>query len=210
MIWVWSTQAASTGVVIKASQGTASYIGAPKWAICPAASGTTCKLGNLPVGQADELEASVQVQTQAFSGEEFALTAQVSASGALGYASTATDTVVTNTGAASPAANLPLPTTLPTIPGTGISPTNPAGLFPTVGASPTTGTGSLGLPPAQGRAALHATNDAAAVPLDAKLLGGQLAGLAVLAGAITIAIARLSLRKPKTSDEPNANQPPVG
>jgi hypothetical protein len=48
------------------------------------------------------------------------------------------------------------------------------------------------------------------VPLDARLIGGQLAGLAVLAGAVTIAIARLSLRAPKTSDDSNANaqQPP--
>jgi hypothetical protein len=45
------------------------------------------------------------------------------------------------------------------------------------------------------------------VPLDARLLGGQIAGLAVLAGAIAIAIARLSLRKQKVSD-PNAPNPP--
>jgi hypothetical protein len=208
-MWVWSTQAASTGVLVKVSAATAQNVGAPDWAVCPSISGATCKLGNLPVGQADELEATEQIQPQAAAGELVTLTAAVSATGAYSYASTAADAVVPNTGA-TPAATLPIPATLPTIPGTGISPSNPAGLFPTVGASPTTGTGSLGLPPAQGRAALHATNDAAAVPLDAKLLGGQLAGLAVLAGAITIAIARLSLRKPKTtSDEPNANRPPA-
>ena len=38
---------------------------------------------------------------------------------------------------------------------------------------------------------------AATVPLDSRLIGGQLAGLAVLAGAVIIAIARLSLRAPK-------------
>jgi len=38
---------------------------------------------------------------------------------------------------------------------------------------------------------------AATVPLDSRLIGGQLAGLAVLAGAVMIAIARLSLRAPK-------------
>ena len=34
------------------------------------------------------------------------------------------------------------------------------------------------------------------------------AGLAVLAGAVTIAIARLSLRKPKPQDESAAKHPP--
>jgi hypothetical protein len=42
---------------------------------------------------------------------------------------------------------------------------------------------------------LHATSVSATVPIDARLIGAQLAGLAVLAGAVTIAIARLSLRR---------------
>jgi hypothetical protein len=35
----------------------------------------------------------------------------------------------------------------------------------------------------------------AGLPLDVRLIGGQVIGLAVLAAAITIAVARLSLRK---------------
>jgi hypothetical protein len=54
---------------------------------------------------------------------------------------------------------------------------------------------------------LHATTAADTVPLDARLLGGQIAGLAVLAGAIAIAIARLSLRRQKAG-EPNAPNTP--
>jgi hypothetical protein len=210
VIWVWSTQAASTGVVIKASVAAAPYIGSPKFAVCPVVSGKTCKLGSLPTGQADELEATVQVQAEATVGEQVGLTAQATAPGALTYSSTATDEVALATAnSPAPTVTLPVPETLPTIPGTGISPTNPAGLFPTVGNSQTPGTGSLGLPPAKRRSALHAATDAAAVPIDAKLLGGQLAGLAVLAGAVTIAIARLSLRKPKTSGESSASQSPT-
>jgi hypothetical protein len=45
------------------------------------------------------------------------------------------------------------------------------------------------------------------VPLNARLLGGQIAGLAVLAAAIAIAIAKLSLRRQKAGD-PNAPNPP--
>jgi hypothetical protein len=208
-IWVWSTLAASTGVVVKAQVAAAPDVSAPKFTVCPSASGATCKLGNLPVGQADELEATVQVNAQAGLGEELELTAQVSAPGATQFSGTASDVVVLTPtpSSAGSTVTLPVPEVLPAIPGTGISPTNPSGLFPTVGASPTTGTGSLGLPPAQGRATLHAANTAAAVPLDAQLLGGQVVGLVVLAGAVTIAIARLSLRKPKINEDPGASRP---
>jgi hypothetical protein len=37
--------------------------------------------------------------------------------------------------------------------------------------------------------------DAATLPLDSRLIGWQLAGLVVLASAIAMAVARLSLRK---------------
>jgi hypothetical protein len=37
----------------------------------------------------------------------------------------------------------------------------------------------------------------ASFPLSTRLVGGQIIGLAVLAAAITIAVARLSLRKPR-------------
>jgi hypothetical protein len=206
VIWVWSTKAASTGVVVKAQVTPSADLGAPKFTVCPSIKGATCNLGNMPVGQADELEATVPVKSQAGLGDELQLTAQVSAAGATQFSSTATDVVVL-TPTSSSSLNLQVPGVLPTIPGTGISPTNPSGLFPTVGASPTTGTGSLGLPPAQARGTLRAANTAAAVPLDAQLLGGQVIGLVVLAGAVTIAIARLSLRKPKINEEPSANRP---
>jgi hypothetical protein len=54
---------------------------------------------------------------------------------------------------------------------------------------------------------VHAKTVASTVPLDAQLIGGQLAGLAVLAGAVTIAIARLSLRKPKSAGKDDASPP---
>jgi hypothetical protein len=167
-------------------------------------------VGSLPLGQADELQVTVQVHASAAPGDHVRLTAKASATGATSFARSATDLVqvAPTTSPTSPLVTLPAaPGTVPPISGTGISPTDPSGLFPTVGASPTTGTGSLGLPPAKSRAVLHAVNAAATVPLDARLLGGQLAGLAVLAGAVTIAIARLSLRKPKANDDAEAKPP---
>ena len=212
VIWVWSTKAESTGVSVRAHVAPALHIDAPKFTVCPVTSGTTCKVGNLQVGQADELQATVKVQAKAALGEQVQVSAKASASGALSFSDSATDVVVvtptTATDPGAPLVTLPPTATLPTISGTGISPTNPSDLVPTVHASPTPGTGSLGLPHAKPRAALHAADVAATVPVDARLIGGQLAGLAVLAGAVTIAIARLSLRTPKPDEGPDAKPPP--
>jgi hypothetical protein len=52
----------------------------------------------------------------------------------------------------------------------------------------------LSLPPAS-RHPVHASDVSSTVPIDARLIGAQLVGLAVLAGAVTIAVARLSLRR---------------
>jgi hypothetical protein len=222
VIWVWSLNATSKRVSVKARVVHAAYVGAPYFSVCPVAGGRTCKLGNLPVGQADELEVTVNVQAKAALGEQVQITAHAFAAKALPYSASAADEVMQTTtssptgplvtlpvpgGPPVPGA-LPAPGVLPAIPGTSISPTEPSGLFPTVGASPAPGTGSLGLPPAQPRAVLHTANVADAVPLDARLIGGQLVGLAALAGALTIAILRLSLRKPKENADSGARRSP--
>jgi hypothetical protein len=215
VFWLWSTKAASTGASVTAVVAPAQHVGAPEFTVCPAARGATCTVGNLPVGQADELEVAVKVNASAARGEHVRITAKASAAGATSFAASATDLVEVSptsspaTGPTSPTGppvgQVPAP--LPTLSGTGVSPTDPSGIFPTVGASPTTGTGSLGLPPARPRAVVHARTAAATVPLDARLLSGQLAGLAALAGAVTIAIARLSLRKPKATENAPAKPP---
>jgi hypothetical protein len=46
----------------------------------------------------------------------------------------------------------------------------------------------------------------ATLPLNTRLIGGQLAGLAVLATAIAIAIARLSLRAPRPREGGDASK----
>jgi hypothetical protein len=202
VIWVWTTKAASTGVSVQAQVASAHDIGSPKFTVCPSASGTTCKVGSIPVGQADELQSTVAVKSQATAGEHVRISAKATASGADSFTGSAADVVVassaTSTTAPDPSSvTLPAPATLPPLTGTGVSPSDPAGLFPTVGASPGASPGSLGLPTARPRPNVHAGDASAAVPLDSRLIGGQLAGLAVLAGAVTIAIARLSLRTPK-------------
>jgi len=82
--------------------------------------------------------------------------------------------------------------------GTG-SGANPSGLFPTINPSPTA-SGSGGSPPAASgaRHPYHATSVADVLPLNNGQMGGQVAGLAVLALGIIIAIVRVSVRKPRT------------
>jgi hypothetical protein len=206
VVWVWSTKAESTGVTLKASVVSASYVGRPSFKVCPVPDGTTCQVGNLPVGQSDELEATVRVGSKAALGEHVRISAKAAAKGAKDFSASASDLVVaapTGTSSA-PTVTLPPPDSLPAISGTSVSPTNPSGLFPTVSASPSSGTNPLGLPHAKTRPG--AADAAATVPLDARLIGGQLAGLAVLAGAVAIAIVRLSLRTAKPQDGPGSSQ----
>lgn len=194
----------------------AEYIGSPRFSVCPAADGKRCKLGDLPTGQADELQVGIKVQAKAALGEQVQLTAKASAKGAKSFAGSATDIVVASPAGSTtttpiPPATLP-PTNLPPISGTGSSSGNPSSLFPTVSPAPSSsssaGLGSLGLPQVKQKKTVHAADVAATVPLDPRLIGGQVAGLAVLAGAVVIAIARLSLRTPKPSDDKTGQRPP--
>ena len=213
-IWVWSAKAPSYGVNVKVHVAWAMYIHTPAFTVCTVASGGTCKMGNVPVGQADELQVSVQVGKKAALGEQVQLTATVSASGEKSFNGAATDLVVatpkTSTSpptSTPPGTTLP-PVTLPPLAGSGISASNPSNLFPTVGPAPTQSATPLGLPPVKPRKTVRVIDAAQTVPIDSRLIGGQLAGLAVLAGAVVIAIARLSLRTPQPSEAKDDRQPP--
>jgi len=164
--------------------------------VCPLVTGDACKLGKLTVGQMDELQVAVKVGPRAALGGLVQLTSKATGHDAKSFTGSASDKVVAAPKTSSPGSTVTLPTPgkLPAISGTGVSPTDPSGLFPTVTATPEPSSSTLGLPTVKPHDVAKATEDAATVPLDAKLIGGQLAGLAVLAGAVTIAIARLSLR----------------
>jgi hypothetical protein len=210
VVWVWSSHGASSSVTVAAKVATAKSIGAPKFTICPKASGATCALGTLPANQSDELQVVSAVEPAATSTEHVKLTATATGKDVLSGSATGSLAVKaqssSGTGAPGSGQGVGLPPgTFPPLAGLPV-PTggdgNPAGLFPTVapdsgGSSPT-----IGFPPARtqpGRAS-NAETASSIVPLDPRLIGGQLAGLAVLAGAIAIAIARLSLRRPRPLD----------
>jgi hypothetical protein len=214
VIWVWSANAESRGASVQVAIGAAAYLGDPDFSVCPVSHGDLCKVGNLPTGQADELTLGIPVRSRAALGERVKLTAEAKATGSRSFTGSASDTVVANPNPSTSLPSAPVtlpPTTLPPIAGTGVSPSNPASLFPTVAPtqSPSSGQTSLGLPTVKPkRIELRAADAAATVPLDPRLIGGQLAGLAVLAGGVAIAIARLSLRTPKAqSDKGNQNSP---
>jgi hypothetical protein len=203
IVWVWSTGGTSTDVSVLASVTAASYLGTPSYAICPLASGATCTIASLPVGQVYELLVSESVATTAPLAASVAFTAQASATGASPGSASATETVATTTSAAVSTSTTAVPplVSLPAIPGTGVSAVNPSQLFPTVTPSP--GTGNIRLP--GHRSAVHVATVSSAVPIDARLIGAQLVGLAVLIGAVTIAIVRMSLRRRLPAPAPPAD-----
>jgi hypothetical protein len=206
---VWSTKATSSGVKVHASVASFPYIGAAKFSVCPDPKASTCDVGVLATDQLDELQATVKVGSFATLGELVEISAKATGADALSFTGSARDKVV-EPSAKIPGSTVSIPPeqNLPSIPGTGVSAADPSGLFPTVSASPTPSLGSPSVRPAKRRTALHAAADTSAtVPVDDRLIGGQLAGLAVLAGAVAMAIARLSLRAPKPQEDANSKRP---
>jgi hypothetical protein len=207
-IWVWSTGAESTGATVTVSVGSAANVEAPRFSVCPQHNGDVCTVGDLPTNQADELVAGARVRDAASAGEQITLTATAKASKSTSFQADATVDVV----AASSTSPSPAPAVGDSLPGTSVpdtslpplpsgaftSPTDPSGLFPTV--SPSTSTTPPSSRTAKDPSHPDATTVSATLPLDSRLIGGQLAGLVVLASAIAIAIARLSLRTPKSPD----------
>jgi hypothetical protein len=77
---------------------------------------------------------------------------------------------------------------------------NPSNLFPTINPSPTA-SGTGGSPPGAAPGThdpYHPTTVADVLPLNNGQVGGQVAGLAVLALGIIVAVVRVSVRKPRT------------
>jgi hypothetical protein len=197
-IFVWSTGAESDAASVTVGINKVADVAAPGFTVCSQPSGDVCTVGDLLTSQSDELVAAAQVRTSASAGEKIILTATARASKATSFHATATiDVVASTSGSTSTSANAgdSLPGTSVSIPPDGAltSPVdnNPSGLFPTVSPESAAST--------RGKAGKNPTaNDVAIVsstlPLNSRLIGGQLAGLAVLAAAIAISIARLSLR----------------
>jgi hypothetical protein len=203
-ILVWSTQADSLAANVTVSVGSAADVAAPKFTVCPQPKNEVCTVGDLLTRQSEELVAAARVSDAASVGEKVTLTATVKASKATSFHAQATISVVApstptpSTSSTEPGDSLP-GASLPDLPDGGLtSPSNPSGLFPTV--SPASSPGGSGKT-RRGHNDPGATTTSAILPINTRLIGGQLIGLIVLASAIAIAIARLSLRTPRPHDD---------
>ena len=209
-IFVWSTVAEAEGATVSVSLGNAAHIQSPYFKVCSDAKGDVCTVGDLPTSQSDELVAAVRVRDAAPKGEKITLTATVKATKATSAEANATIDVTAASSSASGSSSTSTDSGVGDgIPGTyvpnlndgGIATTNgdgdPSGLFPTVTPSASASTST---PKGKRDPNVNATTVSSTLPLDSRLIGGQLAGLAVLASAIAIAVARLSLRTQRPND----------
>jgi hypothetical protein len=172
-------------------------VNTPVFTLCPDAHGTSCTLGSMPADQEFELVIRDHIVSAATPGHQVTLTISVGGGG-LSPAEAAITTFVgqRNSTTVPPSSTTTLPpSTINNFPTTTVTPGSLANLFPTV-----TPSGSAS-PGAADHASHHrhlaTLTSSSALPLDSRLIGGQLAGLAVLAAAITMAVARLSLRTPQ-------------
>jgi hypothetical protein len=201
---VWAWLAGSVNGTAKVSITAAPGKLAPSFTVCPTTGGSSCSVA-LTAGQAVQLRAALAVPKNA-AGTHLTLTATgtspqsassatasgsvlVTAAAPASSAGTAGSGVTPSGVGALPVTNLPagaLPSArLPLLP----SPvTDPSLSFPQVTPSPD---------PSPASTPVKVSEVSASFPLSTRLVGGQIIGLAVLAAAITIAVARLSLRKPR-------------
>jgi hypothetical protein len=197
-IWIWLTSGSgNVKVTLSAKPKSVS----PAFSVC-ATTGTTKCTTSLSAGAQVQLQAKVAAPNRPT--KRFILTATATSSQASNSA-TASATVdikpknpsptssptpnAGDGGTLPPAAGLPSGTT---IPGLGVQPSGDLGsAFPQVSPS-----AAASAPTDPRRAHGTQTVDlSAGLPLDVRLIGGQVIGLAVLAAAVTIAVARLSLRR---------------
>ena len=173
----------------------------PSFTVCSTPGGATCSTG-LTAGTAVQLRAAIAVPGNA-AGTHITLTATGTSAQAAASASAAGS--VTVTAASTPATTPSDPATDPVgvgaaLPG-GLPPgelssaglpqlpgavTDPSVAFPQVSPTPD---------PTPSPDPVHVSEVSASFPLSTRLVGGQIIGLAVLATAVTIAVARLSLRR---------------
>jgi hypothetical protein len=206
-IWVWPSGGQSKGITVTASAKVTAAI-TPRFSACRSASGATCTVGTLAADQADELLATVAVPKTAKTGQHATLTVTAKATGATAATPASASALISTTTTISPTAaaglggvGTTLPSGLPPLTPAGVASsaalpflpgptTDPGGLFPTVApaASASSAANARGVP---------VTVASDSFPLSTRLLGGQVLGLAVLAAALVIAIARLSLREPR-------------
>ena len=199
-VWVWlAGRAKGTAKIKIAARPTTP---APRFTVCAAPGRNTCSIGL--TSKPTQLRAVVAAPRKA-AGTHITLRATGTSPQAAGSASSSASVLVrakpapsaTPAGTASPAgvgASLPagnLPPGVSSRAGLPLLPSpvdDPSLAFPVVSPSPSASPSAAQVP-------IRVADVSASFPLDTRLVSGQVIGLAVLAAAVTIAVARLSLRK---------------
>ena len=216
-IWVWLSSGTNGAAKVTLSASPSSV--SPTFSVCVPSGRSSCKVGGLNAGQAAQLQAKLKAPGRSHHHVTLTATATSAEASNSALASATVDINRNSSGDPSSTQNAGdgntfsgmFPGTIPPgelpggfAPGLGIQPTGDLGsAFPQVSPSPS----------ASGTAANHghpakAVDVSAGLPLDVRLIGGQIVGLAVLAAAVTIAVARMSLRRqpqPPGEDGPGSS-----
>jgi hypothetical protein len=220
-IWVWLTSGSNGSVKIDVDA--APHKVNPSFTVCDQTGGSRCTVSGLKAG--DQVKTEVKLRAAKYlAGRNITLTVMATSKQA-GNSATASDKIqVIKPKKHHSSSPTPTPTYNPyagygSYPG-GSNPyssggvSNPYGnlgsalppVSPSPGVSPSTAAGQQ---QQQHQHQTEVTDLSAGLPLDVRLIGGQVIGLAILAAAITIAVARLSLRKQpaKHSDDSTGSTP---
>jgi hypothetical protein len=214
-IWVWLTSGnggtATIGVDASPSRVK------PTFSVCQPTGGAACSVSGLKAGHHVEAEAELKAAKD-LAGRDITLTVTATSHQASNKASATDKIKVESKSSHKKHSSSPSPTPTPNAgDGGNLSPgsysggtgsysgvSNPAGNlgsdFPQVSPSPNL---SPTTPRNHDQHQVQVTDLSAALPLDVRLIGGQVIGLAILAAAVTIAVARLSLRRqpPRHGDD---------
>jgi len=195
LIWVWAIGAEGSAVSVTADTVAIPGVGVPQFTICPAPGGSVCNLGDVPAGRAEELAANVSVASSVAPGNEVTLIATVRGTAAASDQAEVSAVVAAGAGTVGTGQISPdLPGSLVTLPGYAGSTGSVSDLFPTV--NPGTGAPARASSPGRRRSpGAEAATVSDILPLNGRLIGGQLAGLAVLVCALAAAVLRLSVRR---------------
>jgi hypothetical protein len=208
-IFVWVT--AGKGSTAKLALTSSPSDIAPTFSVCATTGGTGCSISGLKANQQVEVQAKLTAAKDRV-GKSITLNISGTSKQAINSATASDQIQVT-----SKSGSTPTPTPTPTDPGNNnpgnggtLPPANPGGVgnnsFPGVNQPGNLGSALPAVSPSPGvspnapgrhqqQHPLKAIDLSAGLPLDVRLIGGQVIGLAILAAAVTIAVARLSLRR---------------
>ncbi len=199
-IWVWLTS--GTGGTAKITLSAKPSSVSPTFSVCVPSGKSKCTVSGLNAGQKVELQAELAAPDRPSKHVTLTATATSLQASNSATASATVDIKPKNpspssspTPGAGDGGTLPLAAGLPsgvTVPGLGPTPSGDLGsAFPQVSPSAS----APGTTTAQHGHTARTIDVSAGLPLTVRLIGGQIIGLAVLAAAVTIAVARLSLRR---------------